>query len=267
MQNYKRLIGAGVLALLLMSLVLAVARQANARETGGTAVNAMPLSKSLGEPGEFLTGPNDGNPLDIALNYIRQNAAALGVSDADLADLVVTDQYTSKHNGVTHIYLRQQVNGLEVFGSSLNINITNDGSVINVGNRAVANLADAANGASPTLTAEAAVFAAADQLGLAVTEQLTILESLSRADRKVTFSEGGVSLEAIPVRLVYQPTEKDGLRLSWDLSIYELSADNWWSVRIDAESGVLLAQDNWVVQEDFLAQAAAAGVLSQGGER
>ncbi len=263
MQNYKRLIGIGVLALLLMSLAMVVAGRANARETGETAVNALPLSNSLGEPGEFLTGPNDGSPLDIALNYLRQNAEALGVSDADLADLIVTDHYVSKHNGVTHIYLRQQVNGLEVFGSSLNINIARDGSVINVGNRAVANLAEVANGPSPDLTAEAAVFAAADQLGLAITEELTVLESLSRTDRKVTFSEGGVSLVTIPVRLVYQPTEKDGLRLSWDLSIYELSADNWWSVRVDAESGNLLSQDNWVVEDDFLAQAAEADVLDK----
>jgi hypothetical protein len=265
MQNYKRFFTAGILMILFVALVMVAAGQANAREDGGGTANALPQNSTLGEPGVFLTGPNDGEPLTIALDYIRENAEALGLSSDDLADLVVTDQYTSQHNGVTHIYLRQRVNGLELFGSSLNINIARDGSIINVGNRTVAGAAELVNGASPSLTAEEAVSAAANHLGLTISEPLVVQESLSRVDRKITFSDGGISLESIPVRLVYQPTARQGLRLSWDLSIYELSADNWWSVRIDAETGDLLSQDNWVVHEDFLAQAAEAGVLGQGG--
>ena len=42
-------------------------------------------------PGGFLSGPNAGDPLDIALDYIRQNKRSLGLTEDDLADLVVKE--------------------------------------------------------------------------------------------------------------------------------------------------------------------------------
>ena len=61
----------------------------------------------------FLSKPSTGSPLDIALKFLRNNAAKLGVSAVDFANPLVTDQYTDAPTGVTHIYLRQQFNGLE----------------------------------------------------------------------------------------------------------------------------------------------------------
>ena len=51
----------------------------------------------------FLTGPASGDPLDIALTYLAQTAAEWGVDSADIADLLITDHYTSQHNGVTYL--------------------------------------------------------------------------------------------------------------------------------------------------------------------
>jgi hypothetical protein len=47
----------------------------------------------------FLTGPNSGKPLDIALDYLRQNRSSMGLSAADLQDFIVTDQYISDDTG------------------------------------------------------------------------------------------------------------------------------------------------------------------------
>ena len=57
-----------------------------------------------------------GDPLGIALSHVRANTSDLGVTSADVADLFVTSQYTSRHNGVTHVNLNQRFRGLEVFG-------------------------------------------------------------------------------------------------------------------------------------------------------
>ena len=75
-------------------------------------------------PGEivFLTGANSGDPFEIALDYVRQRETARGLSQADLADVIVMDQYTSASNGVTHIYLRQRYQGLEILDANININ-------------------------------------------------------------------------------------------------------------------------------------------------
>src|ERR1041384_7741301 len=39
------------------------------------------------------------------------------LSDNDIQNFKITDQYTSSNNGVTHVYLRQTINNLEVFNT------------------------------------------------------------------------------------------------------------------------------------------------------
>ena len=74
---------------------------------------------------------------------------------------------------------------------------------------------------------------------------IELIENVS--DNKFIFSDGGISLENIPVKLVFQTMEDNSLRLAWDLSIYLLDASHYYSVRIDAVNGALLDTVDWVV--------------------
>src|SRR5690606_15378562 len=63
------------------------------------------------------------------------------------------------------------------------------------------------------------------------------------------FTNGNISLENIPVQLVYQKMEDtNAVKLAWDLSIYLLDASHYYSVRIDAVTGDLLETMDWVSQ-------------------
>ena len=50
---------------------------------------------------------------------------------------------------------------------------------------------------------------------------------------------------------MYFPTTEGKLIKVWDLSIYELSHNHWWSVRIDATTGKLLDKVDWGVSYQF----------------
>jgi uncharacterized repeat protein (TIGR01451 family) len=202
-------------------------------------------------PARYLTGPSDGQPLAIALAYLRRNHQALGLTERDVADLVVTDQYTSSHNGVTHIYLGQRFGGIEVYNAIINVNVTADGRIINIGNRFVPNLARAVVGVTPGIGAAEAVQSAGRALGLALSEPLTVRSEPGGVAQAVIFSRAGISREEIPVRLMYQPMADGSVRLAWDLSIYELDAQNWWSLRVDAATGAELDRANWVAHDNF----------------
>src|SRR6185369_16509272 len=76
------------------------------------AAQFVPQSTFLYRTGTYLTKPAAGQPLDVALNYFRANANAFNITAADIGNPIVTDQYTDTDTGLTHIYLRQQVNGL-----------------------------------------------------------------------------------------------------------------------------------------------------------
>ncbi|MCX2739486.1 hypothetical protein [Pontibacter anaerobius] len=41
------------------------------------------------------------------------------------------------------------------------------------------------------------------------------------------------------------------LRLAWEVSIYELDAQNWWNILVDAITGELLEKDNMKVHCQF----------------
>jgi extracellular elastinolytic metalloproteinase len=180
----------------------------------------------------FLTGPNAGDPLAIARAYLAQNKEALGLSGIDIAGAVVTNQYVSSHNGVSHIYLQQQYQGIEVHNAAININIAADGSVISLGNRFVSGIDTAVNSTVPFLTRGEAIAAAAHSLGLDP-------------------GKGPVSRNPIPTQLVYQPVAKNLVRLAWELEIYELDAQNWWSMRVDALNGAVLDQKNYVARDSY----------------
>ncbi len=191
--------------------------------------------------------------LSTVLEHLNTERATLGLSEADLAEVAVTDEYTSRKSGTTHVYLRQTVNGIEVYNARTSAHVTRIGEVRAVHSTFVPSAARAASAATPSLTPEAAVEAAAQHLDLTLGAAPSVVEPMDERNR-LLLSDAGVSLEPIPVQLVYFVTEEGALQLAWDLSIYQLDARHWWSLRIDAESGAVLDQLDWVVHDEWLSE-------------
>src|SRR5262245_5744556 len=89
-----------ICALLLLSVVLS--GQAPPTPTAQAAPPDVPLesrfqNRDLRAPNGFLTGPAAGDPLDIALNYLRGHTTDLGLTNDDLSDVVVQDRYVSQN--------------------------------------------------------------------------------------------------------------------------------------------------------------------------
>jgi len=190
------------------------------------------------------------NAEQVALDYVQENLAALGLAGEDIEDLVVTDNYVSRHTGTTHVFLRQRVDGIEIFNSSFNVAVGRNGSVAHVGDRFVSGLATVASRKTASISAKAAAELAAAELGLGAPKNLTVLLQTSGRDKQAVLSDGGISLENIPARLVFQPLNGE-LVLAWDLEIYQLDATHWWSVRIDAATGALLDRLDFVDSEQY----------------
>ncbi|MEJ8755452.1 T9SS-dependent M36 family metallopeptidase [Pontibacter sp. H259] len=200
---------------------------------------------------------NSQSALDKAMQHIQQTKAEHKLTTADLADYVVTDQYTSRNNGVTHIYLRQRFQGIEVVGANININISKDGQVINMGNRFIPNLRAAIRNNTAAISAPQAASAAARDLKLTVKKPLEIkerkkpTEKVTAAAKAVVLTDGGVSLSPIPAKLVYQPLADGTVRLAWEVEIYNLDAQHYWSMRVDAATGKVLKKEDLVIQDNW----------------
>ena len=218
---------------------------------GNQTVVAQP---QVDNPVGFLTGENQGSANEIALNYVHGNEGSLGLVSSDLAEYKILDEYVTEHNQTTHIYLQQYYNGIKVHNSIMNINISANGEVINVGNRFVPQLANKVNTTMPKITATDAIGFTAQDLGLLMPYQALEVENAATADdvaQMTVFSGAGISQDPIPVALVYQPMDDGSVRLAWETDIYALDDQNWWVTRVDAETGEILDQHNNVIHDNF----------------
>jgi hypothetical protein len=197
------------------------------------------------------TAVAETNPLSVFLNHLNENRAGYGLTPADLSDYIVTDMYQTADTGVTHLYLRQQINGIDLLTSHANANILPDGSILTVNVFFTPNLDRTAFDGQPVLTAAEAASRVADQLSLTISDAITVEESSGDIDQAVVLSSGGISEDPIPARLVYVETERQGVRLAWELLIDPLNRANYWQIAADATTGEILAKYDWLVEHDM----------------
>ncbi|HEV2755121.1 MAG TPA: M36 family metallopeptidase [Actinomycetota bacterium] len=148
-------------------------------------------------------------PVEIAIDHLRVKPGSVKV----------TDLYTSDHNRVTHVYLRQKIKKTETMGAEATVNIQ-DGVVVYSGSRFI-DPKDASG--DQVLDAAAALRVAQD--------------SVRSDDQEVT--EGPV--------LVYRALEDRTARLAYDVEI--ATARHWWVVSVDAETGDVLQRFDLVDSE------------------
>jgi extracellular elastinolytic metalloproteinase len=195
--------------------------------------------------------PAAGDTLDLVRSYVLAKRTVLGLEQADLDGWELTDRFTTAHNGVTHLYLRQRLAGIEVFGGTLNVGVTRDGRLVALRNRFVPGLARVANVRAPAISAIEATRAAAVHLGLKLTQPLSIQEFRGGPAREFVLSNGGVSLDPIPVRLVYHTDGEGSARLAWNLFVRPPEQQHWWNLNVDAVDGSVLLQTDWIVHDSY----------------
>ncbi len=187
------------------------------------------------------------NYAEIVEQYMDQNRSQWGFTSEDVQDLQLSSSSFSKSMNVQNVYLNQAHNGIEVFNSTSTFALKN-GQVVMAKSNFVRDLASKVNTTSASITPSQAIVQAAQQLGQNMPTNLQLLEENGNS---YLFTNGGVSLTDIPVKLVYQPIDNGTVRLAWDLNIYLLDASHWYSVRIDAVNGTLLDTMDWVAHCDF----------------
>jgi extracellular elastinolytic metalloproteinase len=164
-----------------------------------------------------------------ALRYVRAHASALGVTPDDLSDITVTGETASPHTGVTHVYVRQRFNGIEIAGADVTVHIAPNGTMTHQAGSLISNVASAANRPRPALSRSDAIARAAKEAGVA----------LSRTD-----------LKKRSAKQVYHPVAPDRLRLGWQVDIEIPDGSHHWAITVDAESGAILDKFDRVVSDD-----------------
>lgn len=182
---------------------------------------------------------------ELVSEKLRTEVSNQDFSLADISDVNINSYHYSKSTNSTLVYVQQQINQIPIF-NSIGVFAIRNQEVVHFAHAYEANVENKINASVPSLSPTDAIYAAANQLGLPTPSGLAVVEA--RSTSHFIYNTGGISYDEIPVQLVFQKNkETNRLTLSWNLSIHAKAENNWWSVRIDAQTGELISQDNWTL--------------------
>lgn len=183
----------------------------------------------------------------LVKNYLEEHLSSHNLTNLDIQDLLIQNEVYSKSTKITHLYINQQFQGIKIYNAISSLAIK-DEKVFYFANRFLGGIADKVNTTSPQLNALNAIEKLAAHLGLPAVQNVNLKSSVNN---KYLFSSGNISRVDIPVELMLFKNNAGRLVLVWDLSIYDLSGKNWWTVRLDAVTGEILDVQDFIVTCNF----------------
>ena len=167
----------------------------------------------------------------LGRDYVDFKIEDWKLTEADIADLRVTDYHWVPSTGAYHIYFTQNYRGIPITDALLNLTIS-DNKVYESGHRLVGTLAEKVNSTTPSISAAQALSQAIQYLGLDATDLPRLVENPS--PNLWIYQGGTISEEQIKIQLNYILDEAQNLRLSWQLAIRRLDSSDFPSLHIDA---------------------------------
>ena len=187
--------------------------------------------------------------IDLALQHFEEKAKDYNLTSRDITNHLISDNYTSKHNGVTHIYFQQQHENINVRNAITNINVLPNGKILNMGNRFYADLANRINTSTPSISSEEALQKAMEKFLPFISNTIQLKER--KSEQHFIYENAGITLEPIPVQLSFEPMENKTIRLVWQVELYQLDAQHWWEAQVDAVTGQILSFRDKVIHCSF----------------
>ena len=205
----------------------------------------------IGSPTRFLTGADGAVPPErITKTFISEHAALFGHGADLLDDALVSRDYVTPHNGLRTMVWQQAIDGLRVFESTLQANITAKGELVNIASRFVPDARAAAETGTPeaprTLSqppvdAPRAISVAAATVGDSVPrEQVAAAGPPAGVSRKQKFS--APALLDLSAEYVWLPLDESAMRLCWEVIFTSRARGEMFRTLVDAVTGDALVQ-------------------------
>jgi uncharacterized repeat protein (TIGR01451 family) len=195
--------------------------------------------------GGTLTGPAPGRDAAlIAKDFLRTNQALYGLNDSEVNALQFLGESLSPANGLRMVRFEQQVDGLPVFQSDSRFIVTADGRLVRSVGLLVPSLSKAAVPLGTVISADDALVAAMDSVGITLNANAAQLRNVADDARRaeVLIADPRIS-DAVVSELVYFPLAPGVLVPAWSQVTYTAGSGDWYTL-VDARTGTLLWRKN-----------------------
>lgn len=165
----------------------------------------------------------------------------VGFNDLKTEEISINSSHTDKKTGITHIYFKQMVNGVEVFNSQSSVHIDKNGNLVKQ------NIAVKAT----NLVENSKKIGANEALNIALNTASIVKKALN----KVTLTDNiafkiedkGLSSEAIVGKPIYY--EKNGsIVAAWQVDVLNDETADWLNIIIDAKTGLVIEKNNYTTK-------------------
>ncbi|MGH9797951.1 MAG: M36 family metallopeptidase, partial [Candidatus Polarisedimenticolia bacterium] len=181
----------------------------------------------IGRQGAALTAPSAAPARAVAEGFVRRYLPLWNLSAEDIAEFRYSRDYRTRHNGVSHLTLQQQVNGIDVFGAAIMINLDAQGRILNVSGEPIPVRRARVNARSARVAQADAALAAAAAAGV---------------DQPSAIG---------PREAIYFPLTPTELRLAWRVTFEDPDSANMYEAIVDAADGTLLWLKNLTHYDHF----------------
>ncbi len=198
-------------------------------------VNAFGLPQSIANAVEPLSAPSTQDPVVIAKNFLRARRDLFLLGESDLAELRLAGKDISA-GGLSFLHFNQSANGIDVYQGRVKVALNAAGQVIQAGAGEL--IPQLRITAKPALSAQEAVLAAFESLGIDPPSELEPLPS--REARQAAFrNPAGERRAPILAELSILPMTPSAARLAYRIFL-ETEAVGAYEILIDARDGRLL---------------------------
>ena len=188
---------------------------------------------------------------DYVYVHILDEAKNSGLSLPDYQDLLITHSHMSNVSYIKHYYLNQRYKGISIHQSVMSVHLKQDHTLLKINNQLFRNIEKRIDNSQVNIDQRGAINRVLSHFEYDTRLSKEPIKYEGGENQKVIFEDPKVSLEHIPVYLVYQLTPNGNLRLCWELNILPPDQSAWWYVRVDVETGELLDIENWMISCNF----------------
>jgi len=194
-----------------------------------------------------------------ALALVKKNAAAIGLSDDNIANCRIANTYVDAVSGATFVYLQQTFMGIDV-DKSIQVLAFKNGSLVSSTGKRI-DMSRSTINASPTLqkksaapavTVEAAIRAAAQHLHLpapSINARPAIGQDFTKP---VDFGSLNIAKDRVTARLLWVPQKTfERVKLTWEVNLSPKGTPDSWRVIVDAKGGEVIKKDNYTVPDNW----------------
>ncbi len=173
---------------------------------------------------------------------------ATGLKAGDLSEIKLTSQSQDNSNGVTHIYFNQYYKSIPIHNAVLGLHLDKNGKVLHMNHTFFKNLESISTDVASQISEK-------DAANIALIEKnktqnpssiSTALELISMADSKYIFKDAKLAQGDITVDKTWL-MQGEKMILTWNVNWLTRDEQNWWNIRVNANSGKIEDENNWVV--------------------